>query len=277
MGSRESEEETFDVFKRQYSLPDTFVHHPGNTAGDEGKPDFIGVFDGKTLGIEITEINIPDKTYGEPLPKDELTGRPVFNPAYRMYGQPLRKHEVAKRKIVDGAHEKAIQSGLPPLRVAVYFAGNLPKGTAGPLTTALFEIVRSHCPEPGNSVKLSEEDGLPKEFWELEIQRYADPLDWWDYIEAGGVETEFSDQMQEIIDIKSGKISQYLRFCDACWLIIVALGDRPSSFYQPGNHMRMTRYTSAFSRVFFLNGALRMINELDVEKPQGYDQPESDV
>lgn len=279
MGSgknRRNEEETFEIFRQRYSLPDTFVHHPGNTADDKGKPDFIGVVDGKKLGVEITEINIPAKTYGEPLQKDKLTGRTVFNPAYRVYGQPLREHEVAKQKIVDGAHEKAIQSGLPLLRVAVYFAGNLPKGTVSPLTAALFEIVRSHCPEPGNGMRLSKEDGLPEEFWELDIYRYADPLDWWNYIEAGGVETEFSAQIQEIIDAKSDKISQYLQHCDTCWLIVVASGDHPSSFYQAGDQVKKTQYTSAFSRVFFLSKAFKTIDELNVGTPQEQDQPESD-
>ena len=266
MSDRENEKEVFEILEDHFQLTDEFVHNPGNRPGDQGKPDFVVDFNGEKLGIEITEINIPQETYEEPLKENNANDRRSENPAYRMYGKPLREHEVAKQRIVDRAREKAQASGLPPLRVAVHFAGNIPKGREKSLTTALFEMVRSHCPERGHRIELDELYGLPDEFWLIRIHNYANPVDWWNYIEPGGVETEFSDHLQQIIDDKSAKVPQYLKHCNTCWLIIVALGDRPSSFYLPGSQVTTTQYQSAFERVFFMNKAHRIITELQVEK-----------
>jgi hypothetical protein len=268
MANRENEERIFEVFRKEYGQDSEFIHYAGNEPGGEGRPDFIGEVSGETVGVEITEINIPKKIYPGGLEEHEVAKWRIVNPVYKTYGKTVRENEVTKQRIVDRACEKAEDAGLPPLRVSVYFTGNLPRGREASLTERLCEIVQRCCPEPGQEVELSEEDGLSNEFWMLAIRNLVGEHveHHWDYIEAGGVETEFSSHLQEIIDTKSAKIPQYRQYCSMCWLIIAALGDRPSSFYQAGEQVRTARYESGFDKVFFLNLAFGSVVELSLEK-----------
>ncbi len=245
MRERDNERLVFDLFRQKLGLVGEFDHNKGNERGDERKPDFTGGHEGKgkTLGIEITEINIPGKINGRSLP--EL--------------------EVAKQRIIDRAREKAITCGLPAVRVRVIFRRAIPKGKEAFLTETLFQMVSCHRPPPDPSVGLDEESDLPNEFLKLFIRNCGKKHDW-AYIEAGAVQSEFSSRVQEIIDAKSAKIPQYLEHCRTCWLIIAALGDRPSSFYEIGDQVRTTRYKSRFERVFFLNRAFGTVDELHLTK-----------
>jgi hypothetical protein len=240
---RDSERLVFDLFRQKLGLAGEFGHNKGNERGDERKPDFTGYHEGKTLGIEITEINIPGKIDGRSLP--EL--------------------EVAKQRIVDRARDEAIKCGLPAVRVRVTFRRAIPKGKEAFLTETLFQMVSCHRPPLDHAVELDGKNGLPNEFLRLGIRNCGKKHDW-AYIEAGVVQSEFSSRVQEIIDTKSDKIAQYLQHCRACWLIIAALGDRPSSFYEIGDQVRTTRYKSGFERVFFLNWAFGTVEELHVAK-----------
>lgn len=243
MGDRPSEKLIFDRFRQRYGLIGEFRHNTGTNSDDQDKPDFTGPHQGQILGIEITEIGVPEKTHG----------------------QTLRQHEAAKRRIVTDAREKAVQAKLPALLVRVIFQGDLRKGTVASLTEILFQIVKSRCPEPNaGEVELDGESGLPTELWKVYIHNYGDREHDWDYIEVGGVETEFSRQVQDIVAAKSGELPRYLKHCQTCWLIIAALCDRPSSFYLPNNQVRRTRYRSGFEKVFFVNVALEIVAELSV-------------
>ena len=120
------------------------------------------------------------------------------------------------------------------MSVGVIFTGNPSENEEAALTAALFEMVKTHCPKPGDTIDLCDEDGLPDSLWRVFIRNWGDLLkeQCWEYIEAGGVKTDFSAQLQRTIDQKGKKIANYRRFCERCWLIIAARGDRPSSFYE---------------------------------------------
>ncbi len=247
MTTREREEAIFTAFRDRYGLVGQFLHNKGDEPGDEeGKPDFTGHNDGAILGIEMTEIYVP----------------------WRMRGSTLREHEVTKQRIVDRACEKAGQFGLPLLHVSVIFTSVPVKGKEDDLAESLFEIVKAHCPGPDHPVHLNAESALPGDISEVFIRNWGDLLKepYWEYIEAGIVETDFAGQLQEIMDGKARKLHRYLKYCDRCWLVIIAPGDRPSSFYVPTRQMGAMRYTSPFERVFFVNDALKISQELNVEK-----------
>ncbi len=246
MGDRPSERLIFNILSQKYGLSEEFVHNTGTTSGDdEGKPDFTVSHQGGTLGVEITEIYVPEKTHGK----------------------TLREHEAAKQKVMNDARERAVKAGLPSLCVRVNFQGDLAKGRVAPLTEALFHIVKCHCPEADSEeIELDGESGLPNEFWRVYIHNYGDGEQDWDYIEAGGVATEFSSHIQEKIDTKSKKLPKYLQHCRTCWLIIAALGNRPSSFYHLTDRVETVQYISAFEKVFFVNVPWKTVAELHVTK-----------
>jgi len=246
---RDTEQRAFAILQHKYRLVGPFVHNKGTGIGeDNGKPDFVGSHDGTILGIEVINIYDPDI----------------------VDGMPLRQHEAEKDAIVKKAREKAVQIGLPPLRVEVIFTGNLPKKKCreADLADMLFEIVRGNYPEPSGEICLGDMDSndLPDEFHWIGIYRSPERQrhTWRCEDEAGDVATEFSTQLQERIDAKALKYRQYLEHCDKCWLVIAASGDRPSSFYEFTDEMPTSRYRSPFERVFFMDVAGQIMNELTI-------------
>jgi len=245
---RETEERVFGILQRTYGLMGNFVHNRGTEPGEgNGEPDFTVDHDGGRLGVEITCIHIPGK----------------------VGGMPLQQHEAEKDEIVERAREKAVQFGLPPLKVDVIFTGNPPKKKNRKTNWAdtLFEIVRSNCPEPGHITYLGGMDSdLPEGFHWIGINRSLKwrKNSWSCEDEAGDVETDFSAQLQERIDAKASKLPQYRKCCDKCWLVIAALGRRPSSFFEYTDEMTTRRYRSPFEGVLFVDVASGTVNELSI-------------
>jgi len=235
--NKKREKAIFAIFHDRYGLNEKFVH------GDS--PDFIGPFNGNILGVEITEIYSLDKSKGK----------------------TLREHEVAKKRIIDRAREQAIEFGLPPLHVHVLFTGNVSNDKEPYLTESLFEIVKNNYPESHSKVRLDSKNEIAKDFYAILIYNIAGPKRHiWNTSEAGGVETNFSGQLQKIIDFKSKKMSQYLSKCNRCWLIIAALGVSASNFYEIGKNMAQTCYDSAFEKVFFIEAYNGTLQELSIRK-----------
>ena len=104
--SKKREEAIFGIFKDIYHLSGEFAHRDS--------PDFVGLFDGNTIGIEITEI---------------------------YSAESLREREMQKERIAERACKKAVKAGLPPLHVSVIFTGDIQKGREAYLTNMLFELV----------------------------------------------------------------------------------------------------------------------------------------
>lgn len=85
-------------------------------------------------------------------------------------------------------------------------------------------------------------------------------------LNAGDVETDFHEHLQNIINRKSKKYSKYLKKCNKCWLVIAALGLRASSFYEFVDEMKNYQYDSPFEKVFFLEATKKVLRELKVRK-----------
>jgi len=236
------EEAIFDIFRDKY---DSLGGVKLGGFEHQDAPDFWG--DDGILGVEITELYSDDK----------------------IDGKHLQEHEVAKDKIVHGAWERAKILGLPPLDVHVVFAGNIPKGKVTCLTESLFEIVQKNCPKPGCNINLGiESEDLPEGFWAvlifnmLGLKKHI-----WDWGEAGDVETHFSAQLQCRINEKAKKLPKYQKNRKECWLIIAALGFRPSSLYEfdeDDEDMEASCYESPFKKVFFMNVFSKTLKELNI-------------
>jgi hypothetical protein len=242
--NKQREKAIFDIFQDEYGLVGKFDH--------EDAPDFLGPYDGGILGVEITELYSDEK----------------------VYGKSLLEHEVAKERIVNRAREKWQKLGLPPLDVYVVFAGDIPNKKESDLTESLFKIVRGNCPNLGEQTSLSIDGDLPEGFGAVLIYNIPGlKKHIWKYGEAGDVETNFSVQLQHRMDEKAKKLSEYLKSCNRCWLIIAALGVAPSSFYEPDEEMDTISYRYPFEKVFFLELFDRTLKELNINKQQVSNRP----
>jgi hypothetical protein len=238
--NRQREKAIFDIFRDKYDLLGGF-----KLGGFKhlDTPDFWG--DDGILGVEITELYSDEKTYGK----------------------ELREHEAAKERIVNKASKKAQELGLPPLDVHVVFVGDIPKGKESDLIKSLFEVVNSNCPDAGHEKVLSIDSDLPEGFGAILINRQCSKKHIWDWGEAGDVETDFSAQLQCRINEKAKKFPEYQKNRKKCWLIIAALGFRPSSFYEfeeDDEDMEASCYESPFEKVFFMEVSREKLKELKV-------------
>ncbi len=235
--NREREELIFANLKDKFQLSSEFLH------GDS--PDYVGSYKGERLGIEITEIYASER---------------------------LRRFEVQKDQIVNCARKKAIEIGLPPLRVIVRFGfkiNGIKKGRRNYLSDKLFELVKINCPKYGDRIELDYENDIPDEFDLIVIKNTGwSKIHIW-YVERVGFVTDsFSDKLQQRIDSKAEKIESYLTKCDRCWLVIVGLGISPSNFYEIDKDMEPIIYKSPFEKVFFLEAFSKILKELKVESTE---------
>ena len=87
-------------------------------------------------------------------------------------------------------------------------------------------------------------------------------------MEVGCAATNFSDQLQQIINSKTEKIATYLTKCDKCWLIVAALGVSPSNFYEIDEEMEQVCYESPFEKVSFMEAFSRTLKELKIKSTE---------
>jgi hypothetical protein len=226
--NKEREAIYFQIFQKKYASFQKYDH--------TDNPDFLIPFDNKTLGIEVTEIY-----------KEE-----------QVNGINLKVDEAIKERVVYNACQKAIDFNLPPLHVSVlfsvHFSGTVKKERERIVTEELFNIVKDNCPAEGNHVELDFNNSIPDEFHAIRVYNIPGcKKHFWNYTEAFFLYNSFSDQLQKIISSKAKKLPEYLKHCNRCWLVIVALGLSGSSFYEFSDEMEKYSYKSPFEKVFFLD------------------------
>lgn len=232
----------FEIFKQKLGLVGDFEQSEPREPG----PDFFEP-NKNGLGIEITEIYTDENKHGF----------------------PLQQHEAEKEKIVQEACNKAKNLSLPPLIVDVIFSYDyIPKGKRTFLAESLFNFVRNNIPAIGKRKEIVglENDDLPEGFWAIYIYRIEGLKEhrWKCEPNAGDVETNFSENLQSVINCKAKKFPKYLKKCKRCWLIIAALGLGASSFFEFTNEMETYQYDSPFEKLFFLEVVERKLKELKV-------------
>ena len=152
------------------------------------------------------------------------------------------------------------------MNVGVIFTGNILNLDEAYLTDTLFKMVKNNCPEKGDQVDLDCESGIPDDFWSILMYNIpGSKRHIWNVTEAACVETNFSQQLQQIIDSKAEKIAQYLDKCDKCWLIIAALGLSGSNFYEISEEVEQVCYKSPFEKVFFLETFSKTLKKLKIK------------
>lgn len=202
---------------------------------DSDRPDFLTKHGDRTLGIEHGRFSF------------------FLDAAKRRAG------EVERARVVARAREIAEEKGVPPLVVWFLFEADFrsSKRECESTAQAVAKAVASNVPLVGGRVDFERafprHPVLPAALAHLHIARIAGRRSHdWSAPEAGMCPVEFREALQAMVSAKSARLGDYRRTCDACWLLLVAEGDAPSSYAEAGDETRLARYLFEFERTFFM-------------------------
>jgi hypothetical protein len=148
----------------------------------------------------------------------------------------------------------------PPVSVWPSFSNNarLGRSNVDALAEELAGIVEDNIPPKNESADLKQSWGpypsLPRQFYALTILRYGGPdAPFW-FPPMSGSEPELPTSLvEERIEDKNAKISDYRSRCDVVWLLIVVDGSRPSTFFDVSGEALDKTYESYFDRTYLFN------------------------
>lgn len=209
-------------------------------------PDFLLAHGGRTIGIEVTELQVPAN------------------------GLPNRLRESMKDFITREASRLATEREFPPLSVALFF--NMTKIAQQRkwklVASSVVDVVGNNIPEVGAEARLaySYRGVQPIEVDLILVSRnkHAYRQDW-RWPSASWVMQHPSALFQAAIDQKNGKYPSYREKCDECWLILGVEGVRQSGAIRPDSEALDATYASRFERVFFVKRTDKLCHELKVQ------------
>lgn len=194
-------------------------------------PDFLVRRRHETLGIELTELYVP--AFGR--------ARADHHRPHQI--DPLTSHA---RRICE-------QRGVPALSVRLRFERDArwspPRQNR--LAVELADLIGAAVPPPEASFHFNGEDGLPSGVHSIQVERRCGDHLW--RPERVGREPAFAGVLTKLVQKKNRKLNRYLRYCDRCWLVIVA-NERPSSrLLLPGPSELERAWASRFEQTFVMD------------------------
>ena len=147
---------------------------------------------------------------------------------------------------------------LPPAHVTLFFtlSRHLKSERCQRIAERVAQVVHDNMPPMGESVDLQYRSGgvQPIEVDLIQINRvYPVAAHRWCWLEYGTIKTDAINVLQQEIEAKNKKVTQYLRNCDECWLVIVAPSFRSSGNVRPDEQSCAHIYASRFARTYFLD------------------------
>jgi len=211
------------------------------------RPDFlISIDESNTIGVELVEIRGSKKE---------------------------NKHAGPLQKLVKKAQCKAEEANLPPLAVDIFFHSSArlePYGIEHLATKMIEEIegkVRADPISPHSWIPNQNE--LKKVVASFHIR--ASSCSIWMADPSGLVHENFSQHLQNTIDSKDQKYSEYRAKCTRCWLLVYSDAENlergGESFYELSEEMKEQEFTSSFERVYFMSGYQSTVTRLRVRSP----------
>lgn len=209
-------------------------------------PDFVWDEMEQPLGIEITRL-FRDAREGE---------------------RPMQAQESDQRTTVELARQLYEKRNLPNLDIRVIFGNTeIKKSRRGFLAGKLADLIQQYLPAPDSWIRFDndfEDDSIPEEISYLSIARLEGlTRNHWSVSDAGFVQEDFVLELQKKIDEKNLRLQQYLKKCSQCWLLIVAEGTGPSSFFDLNENTAHHCYHSLFERTFFMEAFTHKVFELN--------------
>ncbi|MFZ3137818.1 MAG: hypothetical protein WA126_10565 [Thermodesulfovibrionales bacterium] len=206
-------------------------------------PDFLYKSSDFIIGIEHTELNLPNLT--------ELKG--------------------TQRNIVHNAQKLAEDEALPPIEVRVgfndYYTDYPRKGDRQ--AKAIFQTIKKHIKDIEQSQSLSL--GSPKPFCgitridvttgRINGKQCLNNHRWMIY-EVGWVMRGFIEELQSAIQKKNRLIDEYRKNCDICWLLVAINRRKSDQKFEFTDEMSSHVYHSCFNKTFFMDVASNYFIEL---------------
>ncbi|MEQ1935222.1 MAG: hypothetical protein ABL962_15285, partial [Fimbriimonadaceae bacterium] len=213
-------------------------------------PDFLLSMNGKTVGIEVTEVCVPSSQI------------------------PKRQLESIENAIALSARNCAVDQAMPAVTVSLFFniQTPMPKSRQSTIAKVVVSAVQDLMPPPGGSARIeypSSSTSQPQEVDLILVDRH-EPYHKhvWRPIKASWVLQDACELFQDSITKKSKKYSDYRKKCDECWLLIGAEGTKPSSAIRPNQSSLVATYGAPFERVFFVRLENQQVVELLVAPNQ---------
>lgn len=205
---------------------------PGGELRHQDAPDFV-VADG-VLGIEVTGVYRPRS------PDDYC----------------VREQESLRRRVMNSAHAKCRQAGLPGLYVSAIL-GRLSVASLPKLVNTLAELVESNVPPPGERISLAYAFAGAWDDPVLSSLAITRPLGLEDSLWCATSGAEFLAPatpalLQERIDKKEGRIEAYRRSAQAVWLLIVMDDHAASGDFSIPTDLLRHEYSTNFDRVYLM-------------------------
>lgn len=198
-------------------------------------PDFIVRFEGRSIGIEVTELFISHD------PRQGL----------------LQAQESIATKIVSRAQQLYQQSGARPAHVSVCFAPgrDFRKLHRDRTANDLAAFVRNLDLREGQRAdwRPEEFDGpLPEEISFVHaIGVPTFDMAHWAVARAGWAAPLTPEVLQSRLDEKAQRLLKYQDAVEENWLIVVADATKPSGLFDTSSQFDASRLSSPFSRTFF--------------------------
>jgi len=183
-----------------------------------------------------------------------------------------KEQETLQDKAVDKARQIYVQEPTnPSVRLLVEWNrdARLRSGETSLYAEKIAETVVRFIPEPGSEIclgqTLEENVFFPPKINRLFIRRttvIGDII--WSSNRVGWFQSLSKDDLERIFVCKSKKLKKCRNNYDKLWLLIVAEGSRPSSWYQVTQEVREHLFTSLFNDAFFFNMFTREVTILRV-------------
>lgn len=226
-----------DRKKRERFLLDRFLSIAKIDAlvQEEGEaPDFGILYEGRRVGVEITELF-----------------------AQSAAGQlPLQAHESLSARIVAAARQAYEAAGGVPVHLSVsFFPGvDLRSVHRDTVAKALAAVVQELSPIRGQHVlwrnDYSDEDLSAISLINVLGQSAAE-FSHWGVAAAGWVAPLTKELLQQSISEKNTNIVEYRKRYDEVWLVIATIGNQPSQFLDKSGLSDPTEVHSLFDRTYY--------------------------
>lgn len=172
--------------------------------------------------------------------------------------RPQRAQEAERESVVAVARQIAEYSSMLPVFVQVHFKPRVRvvKRQRQHLGEALVGLVAENLPGTGQTVTLTGRQlGTPLSECVRKIRILPQRGQHrWVVPDGGWVSEDFVDELQQTIDAKNARYDVYREKCDSCWLVVVAAGDHPSSWFEASAATATHEYSSRFNRTVFMEG-----------------------
>jgi hypothetical protein len=253
--------------RREKFLLDRFLEHQGITPTriDPGEsPDFLINLDGRTVGIEVTELFIQRRNSEARLLSED---------------PPLQAIESISTQIVSKAYEIYSDANNPPVRAQIVFNRIIPvdKRKGYQIAKLLADQIQSmSCRDSKGSIWRSRDDEKeenPISEWVIFISTWRVPerrfARWIPTNNSVGlVYTLTPKRLQEEIDKKASRISVYKQRAEEIWLLIVADRTRSSQKFSVMTDFPLDTISSPFAKTFYYGYASEEVLSFEVMKLQ---------